>query len=159
MQVLWLCFLKCLSCKQDIWSLYPSSTSFASPILGNSFSEHTTDSFSGHTLDVKSIEQTIQEEEMYTSRRSGLVCQSAWIKNSISRARIPAGPCLPPGQPGQLSRQSMRLLISGSCVRAPRWALPFLSTHEISKALNKNYKRRKCTQAGAVAQLVKVPFQ
>ena len=28
-------------------------------------------------------------------------------------------------QPGQLSRQSMRLLISGSWVRAPRWAIHF----------------------------------
>ena len=31
--------------------------------------------------------------------------------------------------PGQLSRQSMRLLISGSWVRAPRWALSFLRLH------------------------------
>ena len=29
-------------------------------------------------------------------------------------------------KPGQLSRQSMRLLISGSWVRAPRWAITFL---------------------------------
>ena len=84
-------------------------------------------------------------------------------------------------QPGQLSRQSMRLLISGSWVRAPRWAQTFFNfwtTHGLGQywdgqrnggcvkmfclsgcwliLFNKS-SSGKCQ--GAVAQLVKAPVQ
>ena len=38
-------------------------------------------------------------------------------------------------QPGQLSRQSMRLLISGSWVRAPRWATLFITYQLVTNTL------------------------
>ena len=48
-------------------------------------------------------------------------------------------------QPGQLSRQSMRLLISGSWVRAPRWATSFYRVHSKDLATDGNVFHKKWT--------------
>ena len=75
--------------------------------------------FSEQAQDVKILDQRVQEEKMSTSRRCGLVGQSACLVNRRSWVQIPAVPHL----------EALCLVI------------PFLNTHKMSKSLSKEYKR------------------
>ena len=89
---------KCLDQKQYISRSNPSGALFATRVarLAQSVEHETLNlrvvgssptlgaAFSNHTRDIKSLEQKLQEEEMYTSRRCGLVGQSACLVNRRS---------------------------------------------------------------------------
>ena len=98
-----LCWSKCLSSKQKILVVPPLQAEFC--VIP----------FSEQAQDVKILDQRVQEEKMSTSRRCGLVGQSACLVNRRSWVQIPAVPHL----------EALCLVI------------PFLNTHKMSKSLSK----------------------